>query len=97
MAGEWNDAIRKLHGPAPKEKEMESQIKRFDSHELEAVWERAYLAALSGVSGSETTTSGPCDSEDAVKYSANCANATVAAWPAMTAQRDALIRKAVDA
>lgn len=63
---------------------------------LRVVWDRAYFAALTGVSGSETTSSGPCDSGDAVEYAAAIADATADRWLAMTARRDALIRKAVE-
>jgi len=57
---------------------------------LRAVWERAYFAALFQASPSGWT-------HGDIIESARCiANATISAWPAMTAERDALIRKAVE-
>lgn len=111
MVGQWNDAIRKLPGPAPKEKEMGFDVRcmkcdrefsapswsakfcrecaKEQVTELTAVWERAYFAALTGTARDSKS----CEVD--VGLAANIANATVAGWPAMTAERDALIRKAV--
>lgn len=57
--------------------------------DLRAVWERAYFAALTGVCADPKVI-------DVADEAALAANATVSAWPAMTAERDALIRKAVE-
>lgn len=62
--------------------------------ELRAIWERAYFAAWNGAMVCGAGESWP-NEESMVKFAADCANATVSAWPAMTAERDALIRKAV--
>lgn len=82
---------------APKEKEMESDKETHKqkgiaerTYILSSVWDRAYFAALTGLAGDK-------DVRESWTEAAIIANATVAAWPAMTAERDALIRKAVDA
>lgn len=99
MAGEWNDAIRKLHGPAPKEKEMTHRRivgnmpsqESIDTDHLEAIWERAYFAALTGLCSNPKITN-----EDAAVHAAEITtNTTIMRWPAMTAERDALIKKIV--
>ena len=63
---------------------------------LRAVWDRAYFAALTGLAG--LFPDGMTD-KDILVVTGNAteiANATVSAWPAMTAERDAPIMKAVE-
>jgi hypothetical protein len=92
--------IHCICAPAPKEKEMEHCTKhqmRYGKDEacsscaaeLHAVWEKAYFAALTG------QCYGRPNAESIVGAAEEIANATVTAWPAMTAERDALIAKAV--
>lgn len=58
--------------------------------ERRAVYRDAYMAALGGLAGID----GLADVET-VYHAQQCALETVRQWPAMTAERDALIAKAV--
>jgi hypothetical protein len=75
---------------------VESPHKTALTIELRAVWERAYFAALTGLAGMARGDGEPAYSDKgAVAESCGFANATISAWPAMTAERDVLIAKVV--
>ncbi len=100
--GHYDCQCEAVTGPVLKEKEMgipdynQGVISILGGDDLyaatlESVWDRAYFAALQGLCAQ-----GGYDIECLAKDAAFTANITVAAWPAMTAECDALIRKAVE-